>query len=68
MQTEYRRTDMQTDMLIMILRSPTGAEKQKVTKQKKTVTILTWRSAEMGVEMSVAQVREVKDSTTTAGR
>jgi len=59
---------MQTDMLIMILRSPTGAEKQKVTKQKKTVTILTWRSAEMGVEMSVAQVREVKDSTTTAGR
>lgn len=68
MQTEYRRTDTQTDMLITILRSPTGAEKQKVTKQKKTVTILTWRSAEMGVEMSVAQVREVKDSTTTAGR
>jgi len=55
-------------MLITILRSPTGAEKQKVTKQKKTATILTWRSAEMGVEMSVAQVREVKDSTTTAGR
>ena len=68
MQTEYRRTDTQTDLLITILRSLTGAEKQKVTKQKKTVTILTWRSAEMGVEMSVAQVREVKDSTTTAGR